>query len=385
VNTAKFNHRAVGIRNCESAFHLASTILGGRDIIEEFIAARIWPISSGWAPIKIVYFNVNWATQEVPFPKFGIKLRENQSADAFMIDIEKRVNLMIGEYTMNEYKAYKALVKHKKRINRVFTEVCGDKSFSSRSPSPKLKVPAVAVASCSAASINAPRRRFSKLGSSAVNESSSSGVKPSRTRSLESSKRKHKTSERVLDVELQAASGLAQMRRKKLKKAVKKISSSGVRRVSSAFDDDVFVGADSQKGFCFWPLLRFNFRDNCPSGSENEFVDIDSFSDAAPEVRKEAVPVTAAEAPVAAEGPAAVKTIVAVEVPAADVSLPTRTREEASPEFTKELELTVQRGRILSNVLPCSKFGRLFLKIRPPLLLWLLLTRVLVRLIATNY
>jgi hypothetical protein len=124
VNTAEFIHRAVGIRNCESAFHLARTILGGRDIIEEFVAARIWQISSGWAPIKIVYFNVNWAAKEVPFPKFGIKLRENQSVDAFMIEIEKRVNLMIGEYTMNEYKAYKALVKHKKRINRVFTEVC---------------------------------------------------------------------------------------------------------------------------------------------------------------------------------------------------------------------------------------------------------------------
>jgi hypothetical protein len=206
-----------------------------------------------------VCFNVNWAAQEVPFPKFGIKLRENQSTDAFMIKIEKRVNLMIGEYTMNEYKAYKALVKHKKRINHVFTEVCGDKSFSSRSPGPKLKVPAVAVASCSAAPINASRRRSSKRGSTAVNESSSSGVEPSRTRSLESSKRKRKTSERVSDVELQATSGLAQMSRKKLKKAVKKISSSGVRRVPSAFDDDVFVGADSQKGFYFWPLLRFNF------------------------------------------------------------------------------------------------------------------------------
>jgi hypothetical protein len=44
------------------------------------------------------------------------------------------------------------------------------------------------------------------------------------------------------------------------------------------------VEADSRKGVCFWPL--FNFRDNCPSGSENEFVDVDSFSDAAPEVRK---------------------------------------------------------------------------------------------------
>jgi hypothetical protein len=29
-----------------------------------------------------------------------------------MVEIEKRVNVMIGEYTMNEYKAYKALVKH---------------------------------------------------------------------------------------------------------------------------------------------------------------------------------------------------------------------------------------------------------------------------------
>jgi hypothetical protein len=27
--TASYNHRAVGFRNCEIAFHLASTILGG--------------------------------------------------------------------------------------------------------------------------------------------------------------------------------------------------------------------------------------------------------------------------------------------------------------------------------------------------------------------
>jgi hypothetical protein len=47
VNTVDYNHRAVGIRSCENAFHLASTILGGRDIVEEFVAARIWPISYG--------------------------------------------------------------------------------------------------------------------------------------------------------------------------------------------------------------------------------------------------------------------------------------------------------------------------------------------------
>jgi hypothetical protein len=116
----------------------------------------------GWAPTEIVHFNVNWAAQEVPFPMFDIKLRDGQSADDFMVEIEKRVTLMIGEYTMNEYNAYKFLVKHKRRINCVFTEFCGDKSFNSQRPGHKLKVPAVAVASCSAAPISAPRRRSSK-------------------------------------------------------------------------------------------------------------------------------------------------------------------------------------------------------------------------------
>jgi hypothetical protein len=102
VNTADCNHRAVGIRSCENAFHLASTILGGRNLIEEFVAARIWPISYDWAPIEIAHFNVNWAAQQVPFSKFDIKLREGQSAEDFMLEIERRVTLMIGEYTMNE-------------------------------------------------------------------------------------------------------------------------------------------------------------------------------------------------------------------------------------------------------------------------------------------
>jgi hypothetical protein len=75
ICTASYNHRAAGIRNCESAFHLTSTILGGRDIIKEFTAAQVWPISYGWAPTKIVNFNINWTAQEVPFLRFSLQLR----------------------------------------------------------------------------------------------------------------------------------------------------------------------------------------------------------------------------------------------------------------------------------------------------------------------
>jgi hypothetical protein len=202
VSTAEFNHWAVGIRRYKNAFHLASTILGGSDIVEEFIAARIWPISYGWAPNEIVHFNVNWASQEVPFPKFGIKPREGQSADAFMVDVEKRVTLMIGEYTRNEYKACKALVKHKRKINHVFSEVCGDKAFPSRRPGCKLKIPVVVVASCSVAPPKAPRRRYSKSGPVNANETTTSGVQPTKTKSVESSKCKRKSSEQLSDAEL---------------------------------------------------------------------------------------------------------------------------------------------------------------------------------------
>jgi hypothetical protein len=107
-----------------------------------------------------VNFNVNWVAQEVPFLKFGLQLRDGQSADDFTLEIERRVNLMIGEYTMNEYKAYKNLVKHKKRINRVFSEICGDKSFRLRRPGRKLKMLTIAVASCSAAPLKDPRKKI---------------------------------------------------------------------------------------------------------------------------------------------------------------------------------------------------------------------------------
>jgi hypothetical protein len=128
------------------------------------------------------------------------------------------------------------------------------------------------------------------------------------------------------------------MSRKKPKKAVKKISSTGVRRVPSAFDDDTFAETDSLKGVFLWPL--FNFRDRCPAGSENEFVDVDSFSDAAPEVQKATAPAAAEKSIVAADVAVRTESPAAAEAPVAEVPA----AEQASSEFAQDLELTIQRG-----------------------------------------
>jgi hypothetical protein len=148
---------------------------------------------------------------------------------------------MIGQYTMNEYKAYKNLVKHKRRINRVFSEICKEKSFLSRLPGPFVKMSCVAVASCSAMPLKASKKKSSKKSQGTPDETTSSGVQPAKTKSLESTKRKRRTSKQIEDIELQAASGLAQMSRKKAKKAVKKVVAAEVRRVPSAFHDDIFA------------------------------------------------------------------------------------------------------------------------------------------------
>jgi hypothetical protein len=150
-----------------------------------------------------------------------------------------------------------------------------------------------------------------------------------KTKSLDSSKHKRKSSEQVSDAELQAASILTQMSHKKAKKAVKKIAAAEVRRVPSAFDDDLFV-EPSQKGFSSWPFLRFNFHERYTPSSENEFVDVASFSDTAVEVQKEVVSAAAAETTAVAMDTAVPQSI--------------HPQDEASPEFTKELELTIHKG-----------------------------------------
>jgi hypothetical protein len=68
---------------------------------------------------------------------------------------------------------------------------------------------------------------------------------------LESSKRKRKASEDVSDAEIQATYSLAKLGKKKPKKVVKKISTTVVQRVPSAFSDDKMIDEPRQTSFFF--------------------------------------------------------------------------------------------------------------------------------------
>jgi hypothetical protein len=235
---------------------------------------------------------------------------------------------------MKEYKAYKNLVKHNRRINRVFSEVSSKNSFRSPRPGVDKKAPAVAVASCSAAPPKAPRRRSSKKGKSSTDDTSSATICPDKTKSLESSKWKRKTSEAVLDAKIQAASSLAQLGQKKIKTTIKKIVTAEVHCVPCAFDDDM-IAEPRLKGFssCLWCDSRFNIHHSYSLGSENELVDIESFSDGVTGAEKTTDSDVIADAGGAAPHPSS-------------------PQDEASAEFTRDLERTVRRNEDPIDNLP---------------------------------
>jgi hypothetical protein len=99
---------------------------------------------------------------------------------------------MVGESTLNECKSFKAVVKHKRSVNHVFSELGTDTALHSRPPGVDKKVLTIAVATCSAAPPKAPRKKASKKGKgmSEAGDISSSTICPEKTKSLESSKRK---------------------------------------------------------------------------------------------------------------------------------------------------------------------------------------------------
>jgi hypothetical protein len=131
-----------------------------------------------------------------------LHLKEGQSLESFIAGVEKKVDAMVSESTLNEYKAFKALVKHKRRVNHVFLEFGTETALRSRPSGINKKVLVIVVATYSAAPPKAPRGK-SLRKRKGMDEAGDAFSK--RTKSLESCKRKSKASESVSDVEIEAA------------------------------------------------------------------------------------------------------------------------------------------------------------------------------------
>jgi len=81
VTKADFRRTTPGYKECCSAFASAVRVVSGRDLIEEYLAAKVWPLTRGWLSGSFSKVRVAGLKDELPFSYFGLRKPVDTSND----------------------------------------------------------------------------------------------------------------------------------------------------------------------------------------------------------------------------------------------------------------------------------------------------------------
>lgn len=84
-----YDAKSDGYEACCDAFYLATTTLSGRDVVEEALAAKVLPLSHGWAPLRMERKAFVGCTKELPYPRFDLTRPSDRSDEALVADLER--------------------------------------------------------------------------------------------------------------------------------------------------------------------------------------------------------------------------------------------------------------------------------------------------------
>lgn len=88
----------------------------GRDLVEEFIAASIWPLSAACGFSEFMEMSIPLVGGPVLFPVFAVDQVHFSEPD-FADMVETRANILVGRYTLAEHNAILKKVSHQRRLN----------------------------------------------------------------------------------------------------------------------------------------------------------------------------------------------------------------------------------------------------------------------------
>jgi hypothetical protein len=100
-----------------TAFVEATSLIGGSDVVEKFLASGLWPLGRHFV-FSVEMKESPLSKVIMPVPQIGSAIEERQSSAKFASRIEKAANELVGRYNLAEHKAYKGL--HHGQLNRVF-------------------------------------------------------------------------------------------------------------------------------------------------------------------------------------------------------------------------------------------------------------------------
>jgi hypothetical protein len=138
------------IQACQTAFNTVCTYTGTRDLVQEHIAYRVWPLGSGWEMLKEA--DVGSSPGNLVYLKYTFRYRDkfDETNNEWLDCIEATSDELLGAYTRAKDDAMTLAFggRGKKRLNNVF-DVIGfvypDYCYPSRKQGKKIKAAASAI------------------------------------------------------------------------------------------------------------------------------------------------------------------------------------------------------------------------------------------------
>jgi hypothetical protein len=110
------------IQACQSAFDIVCTYIGTRDLVQEHIAYRVWPLASGWEMPKEAPAGSSQGSLVYLKYTFMYKNQFDERNDDWLDAIEATSDELLGAYSRDEDDTMMTMLggRGKKRLNRVF-------------------------------------------------------------------------------------------------------------------------------------------------------------------------------------------------------------------------------------------------------------------------
>lgn len=113
--------------------------------MEEYLAARIWPLTSGWFPVHSHHVKFDCVDWEVAFPIFVLSKPEGKSDEVIVAELKMVASELLGPWNKKEYDSFFAVCCHQGQVNRCLHEMGVSYEVRVVSPLPhrRLRAPGV--------------------------------------------------------------------------------------------------------------------------------------------------------------------------------------------------------------------------------------------------
>ena len=118
-----FSKRGPGFKSCLEAFMMACQVCGGRDAVEEFLAAKVWPLAAGWSPSRFERKRFAGLKYDVTSPVFGLRRPEGSSDEVIVGELERQAAEILGPWNKKEYHSLVEVCGGNLRLNRCLAEM----------------------------------------------------------------------------------------------------------------------------------------------------------------------------------------------------------------------------------------------------------------------